>query len=206
MTKLLQEKQAKGLYKAPKDQPQWVDVPAMNFLMIDGEGDPNTSQAYKEALEALYALSYTLKFALKKAIGLDYRVGPLEGLWWAEDMAEFSLGHKGNWKWTMMIAQPDAVTPEWVERAKDETRRKKNLPALDKVRFEPFHEGKAAQILHIGPYSAEGPTIRKLHEFIRAQGYTLEGTENKHHEIYMGDPRRAAPEKWRTILRQPVEK
>lgn len=194
----------KDLYKA-RDQAEWVDVPAMNFLMIDGEGDPNTSQTYKEALEALYALSYTLKFALKKAQGLDYRVGPLEGLWWADDMAEFSTERKGDWKWTMMIAQPEAVTPAWLEQAKEEVRRKKNLPALDRVRLELFHEGLAAQILHIGPYSAEGPTIRKLHEFIRAQGYTLDGTKKKHHEIYMGDPRRAAPEKWRTILRQPVE-
>lgn len=196
----------KDFYTVPVGKIEVVDVPPMNFLMVDGEGDPNTSQAYKEALEALYALSYSLKFALKKALGLDYRVSPLEGLWWTDDMAEFSMDRKGDWHWTMMIAQPEAVTPEWFARAKEEVRRKKNPAALDKVRLEPFHEGPAVQILHIGPYSAEGPNIQKLHAFIREHGYAFDDPALKHHEIYMGDPRRSAPEKWRTIIRQPFRK
>ncbi len=204
MTKLPQKKELE-LYKASAKEVEWVEVPQMNFLMIDGTGDPNTSQAYKDALEALYGLSYTLKFALKKAEGLDYKVGPLEGLWWADDMSDFINSRKGNWHWTMMIAQPQAVTPEWFAKAKEEVRRKKNLPALDKVRLEAFHEGKAAQILHIGPYSAEGPNIQKVHAFIHQHGYRFGDPKLKHHEIYMGDPRRTAPEKWKTIIRQPVE-
>lgn len=125
--------------------------------------------------------------------GLDYKVGPLEGLWWADDMAEFSVEHKGDWKWTMMIAQPEVVTPEWVAKAKEEVRRKKNPAALDRVRLESFYEGQAAQIMHIGPYSEEGPNIAKVHAFIHERGYTFDGREQKHHEIYLSDPRRTAP-------------
>lgn len=190
----------KDLYKARKNEVEIVEVPSINFLMADGQGDPNTSSAYKEAVETLYALSYALKFALKKAQGLEYKVGPLEGLWWAEDMAEFSTERKGDWKWTMMIAQPEAITPEWLEKVREEVRRKKNLPALDRMRLEVYAEGPSAQILHLGPYAAEGPTIQKLHAFIRKQGG---GLDEKHHEIYLSDPRRTRPEKLKTILRQP---
>lgn len=193
----------KALYAPPK-RPVMVDVPVLNFLMIDGHGDPNLSQDYKDAVEALYALSYTLKFMLKKEEGLQYRVGPLEGLWWAEDMVEFSMERKANWDWTMMIAQPDAVTPEHVARAREQAGRKKPLPALAKVRLESFEEGRCAQVLYVGPYSAEGPTIAALHAFIREQGYEFDGRKQKHHEIYLGDPRRTAPEKLKTIIRQPV--
>ncbi len=199
-------KESKGLealYKA-RATPEWVEVPTSKFLMINGQGDPNTSESYHQALEALYALSYGLKFTLKKAEGSDYKVGPLEGLWWAEDMAEFSVERKGDWYWTMMIAQPEAVTAEWLEKVRTEVRRKKNLSALDKVRLESFSEGRAAQVLHLGPYSAEGPTIQKLHDFIHAEGRSFDGRAQKHHEIYLGDPRKAQPEKLRTILRQPV--
>ncbi|MDX2007578.1 MAG: GyrI-like domain-containing protein [Meiothermus sp.] len=184
--------------------PEWVEVPAAQFLMIDGQGDPNTSEGYHQALEALYALAYGLKFALKKAGGQDYKVGPLEGLWWAEDMAEFGLERKGDWRWTMMIAQPAAVTPERLEQLRGELRRKKHLPALDKVRLEPFCEGHAAQVLHLGPYSAEGPTVQKLHGFIHAGGCRFDGRVQKHHEIYLGDPRKSRPDRLKTVLRQPV--
>jgi hypothetical protein len=191
------------LYKASAGKPEIVLVPEMSFVMIDGHGDPNSSQDYKDAIEALYPLSYTLKFALKKEQGLQYRVGPLEGLWWAEDMAAFDLERKGDWNWTMMIAQPDAVTLDRFELAREEARRTKQLPAIARARLERFEEGACAQILHVGPFSAEGPTIVKLHAFLQEQGHSFDGKLQKHHEIYLSDPRRSAPEKWKTIIRQP---
>jgi hypothetical protein len=190
------------LYKASAKEISIIDVPALNFLMIDGHGDPNTSQSYKDAVEALYAVSYALKFALKKQ-GLDYRVGPLEGLWWAEDMREFSVDRKADWFWTMMIAQPNEVTPEKVNEVTSQVSQKKTLPALGKLRLATLKEGSAAQIMHFGPYSAEGESIQKLHAWIYARGYGFDGREQKHHEIYFGDPRRTAPENLKTILRQP---
>jgi hypothetical protein len=191
------------LYKASAGKPEMVLVPEMSFVMIDGHGDPNTSQDYKNAIEALYALSYTLKFALKKEQGLQYRVGPLEGVWWAEDMAAFDRERKGDWNWTMMIAQPDAVSPDRFELACKVARRKKQLPAIARARLERFEEGACAQVLHHGPFSAEGPTILELHAFIQEQGHSFDGKFQKHHEIYLSDPRRSAPEKWKTIIRQP---
>jgi hypothetical protein len=191
------------LYEASR-LPELVRVPELTFVMIDGHGDPNTSAEYREAIEALYGLSYTLKFGLKKELGLNYRVGPLEGQWWADDMAEFAIGRKDGWHWTAMIAQPDAVTPESFERAREKIARKRGLPGLERARCERFDEGLAAQVLYLGPYSDEGPTIERLHEFIRESGYTFDGQREKHHELYLGDPRRTAPEKLRTIIRQAV--
>lgn len=191
------------LYKPSAKKVEVVDAPAMNFLMVDGADDPNSSQPYMEALEALYALAYTLKFSLKQAEGVNYRVAPLEGLWWSDAMNAFLSGEREKWRWTMMIAQPSIVTAEWVDRAIEEVRRKKNPPALALVRFASFHEGLAAQIMHIGPYATEAPTIQRLHEFIHAQGGVFDGHMQKHHEIYLGDPRRAAPEKLKTVIRQP---
>jgi hypothetical protein len=188
------------LYDASRT-PELVRVPELTFAMIDGQGDPNTAPTYGDALNALYGVSYTLKFALRRELGLTYRVGPLEGLWWTDDMAAFSVAHKGDWRWTMMIAQPDEVTAERFEGARDEVRRKKGLEALERIRLERFTEGLAAQVLYIGPYRDEGPTIERLHAFIRDAGCRL---DRKHHEIYLGDPRRSAPERLRTIIRQPV--
>lgn len=184
--------------------PELVRVPRLTFIQIDGEGDPNTSTEYRDAIQALFGLSYTLRFAIKKEIGLIFRVGPLEGLWWADDMAEFATGRKADWQWTAMISQPDAVTFERFERARDEVRRKKGFATLDRARLAGFEEELAAQIMHLGPYSDEGPTIERLHAFIRELGYTFDGRREKHHELYLGDPRRSAPEKLRTIIRQPV--
>jgi hypothetical protein len=175
----------------------------MNFLMIDGAGDPNVSLEYQQAMEALFSLSYALKFRVKKSNGVDYAVMPLEGLWWTNDPGQFSMSNKGIWKWTAMIMQPEYVTGELFAEALAEVRRKKDLVALDRVRFESYHEGLSAQIMHIGPYAAEEPTIARLHSFIRENGYELNG---KHHEIYLSDPRRTAPEKLRTVLRQPIRK
>ena len=175
----------------------------MTFLMVDGAGDPNTSQQYKDVIETLYALSYTLKFSIKRAEKVDYQVSMLEGLWWSDDRDAFLAGERAAWRWTMMVRQPAVVTPDWLEQARAEVARKKKLPALPGVRLATFHEGLAAQIMHIGPYAAEAPTIQKLHDFIHAQGGVFDGHEQKHHEIYLGDPRRTAPEKLKTVIRQP---
>jgi hypothetical protein len=204
MPKLDLMREMKQLYSPPRDRFVVVDVPPLNYLMIDGHGDPNTAREYAEALEALYSLAYTLKFQIKRESGgeVDFGVMPLEGLWWTEDMAAFTAERKDEWSWTAMILQPDVVMPEAVERARAEAARKKALPALGKARLELYHEGLSAQITHIGPYSAEGPTIQRLHaEFLPANGYAPAG---KHHEIYLSDPRRTAPEKLKTVIRQPI--
>ncbi|RFO95495.1 hypothetical protein DIC66_17865 [Rhodoferax lacus] len=196
------KKELKHLYAASAKEVVQVDVPAMHFLMVDGQGDPNTAPSFAQAVEALFSVSYTLKFLVKKGpLALDYGVMPLEGLWWADDMKDFGLRDKSNWKWTAMVMQPACITQALVDQAVAEVRKKKDLPALDKLRFEAFTEGPCAQTLHIGPFSAEGPTIEKVHQFIAARG-RLRG---KHHEIYLSDTRRAAPEKWKTIVRQPMQ-
>jgi len=195
------KKQLKHLYAPSAKEIGIVDVPAMRFLMVDGAGNPNTSQAFQEATEALYAVSYACKFAIKRQEGIDYPVMALEGLWWAEDMSAYTGGAKDDWLWRLMIMQPEPVTEEHVDRAIDEVNRKKGLPALAAMRFETFHEGLSAQIMHLGPYDAEAPTVARLHAFIEEHGYALRGFP---HEIYVGDPRRSAPEKLRTVLRQPV--
>ena len=191
-----------SLYQATAE-PALVEVPATTFAMVEGHGDPNTAPAYKDAITALYGLSYALKFALKREAGLDYRVGLLEGLFWADDMADFG-DRKVDWSWTMMIAQPHEVTPQRFATMLEEVKRKKGLVALDRIRLEGFDEGLCAQILHIGPFTAEGPSIEKLHAFIRSQGYSFDGRKQKHHEIYMSDPRRVVPARWKTVIRQAV--
>ncbi len=203
-TKIDLRKQLKHLYNPSAKDVVVVDVPDMQFLMIDGLGNPNTSRAYQEAVEALYGVAYTLKFLIKKELALDYMVMALEGLWWTPDMREFSPDNKEAWLWTMMIMQPEVVTAEHFERALAQAQHKKDSPALAKMRLQQFHEGLAAQIMHLGPFSAEGPTIARLHAFIRERGYAFNGNEQKHHEIYLSDPRRAAPEKMRTVIRQPI--
>lgn len=202
MKKIDFKKQLKSLYKASAKKVEIVDVPAMNFLMIDGQGDPNSAQSFTDAIEALYPVAYTLKFMIKRGeLEIDYGVMPLQGLWWADDMSCFSAGRKDEWHWTLMIMQPEIITAEMVANAISEVEKKKAPVALPLMRFESFKEGKAAQILHVGPFSEEGPTIEKLHAFIVDNGSQR---VDKHHEIYFSDTRRAAPEKWRTILRQPM--
>ncbi|MDD5057690.1 MAG: GyrI-like domain-containing protein [Sideroxydans sp.] len=196
------KKQLKLLYQPSAKEVSRVEVPPLNFLMIDGKGDPNTSPEYAAAIEALYAVAYTLKFAVKKsALAIDYGVMPLEGLWWADDMNAFATGDKSQWLWTMMIAQPEFVTREMVEMAVADVSKKKNPAALSKLRFEKFDEGTCAQILHIGPFSEEAPNIEKVHHFIEANGHQRRG---KHHEIYLSDVRKADPAKWKTVIRQPM--
>ncbi len=201
MGKVDHKKTLKHLYGPSTRSPALVEVPAMNFLMVDGRGDPNTSQEYAAAIEALYAMSYTLKFSARQGESRkDYTVMPLEGLWWAEDMDAFLKGHRQEWLWTAMIMQPDFIGQDLVEDTREVVRRKKNPAALDKLRFESYEEGVCAQVMFIGPYADEGPTIQVLHRFIEEQGFELAG---KHHEIYLSDPRRTAPEKLRTVIRQP---
>jgi len=177
-----------------------VNVPAMNFLMVDGEGDPNTSKSYQRAIMALYSLAYTLKFELKKNPRMDFKVGPLEGLWWNTDQGALVLGNKSDWQWTAMIMVPDFITEEMTSAAKKAVMKKKDLSELPKLRLESFDEGRAAQIMSVGPYAEEGATIERIHKFILEKGGTLTG---KHHEIYLSDPRRSTPEKLKTVLRQP---
>ena len=201
MPKIDFKKELKHLYSPSRKEISEVDVPQMNFLMIDGKGDPNNSETFRQAVEALYSVSYTLKFMIKKGPqAVDYAVMPLEGLWWAEDMTQFDTGNKENWLWTAMIMQPQLVTEAlWLE-AKASVAEKKNTPALPQMRFEAFAEGRAAHILYIGPFADEGPTITRIHDFIAEQGHKRSG---KHHEIYLSDFRRSAPEKLKTVIRQP---
>jgi hypothetical protein len=196
------KKEFRHLYKPSTKRVDVVDVPPMNFLMVDGEGDPNTSQSFQDAIEVLYPLSYTLKFMIKKGgLGIDYGVMPLEGLWWADDMSSFSVDSKDGWKWSLMIMQPNLITAEMVHEAIEQVRTKKNPVSLPRVRFESFEEGRAAQIMHIGPFSEEGPAVERVHSFIEENGCKRRG---KHHEIYLSDIRRAAPERWKTVIRQPM--
>ncbi len=197
--KLDLRKQLRHLYSSPR-KPNIVKVPQAKFLTITGRGEPG-GKAYQAAMNALYSVAYTVKF-VSKARGRDFTVMTLEGLWWFDDPeASFDDVPREEWNWKSMIRQPDFVTEGLVEEAKAVAKAKKGLDEIDDVVLEGFHEGTSAQIMHIGPYSDEGPTIAALHRFIKQQGYRRRG---HHHEIYLSDPRRAAPERWRTIIRQPI--
>ncbi len=200
MEKIDYKKELKDLYGPTSKKVQFVDVPTMNYLMVHGKGEPG-GKAFTAALEALYPVAYTIKFTVKKNLDIDYVVPPLEGLWWADDMSDFIKNNRSRWLWTMMIMQPESVTQEIFEEAVVQVRTKKSPAAIDKVEFSSYNEGKCAQILHLGPFSEEGPTIERIHNEIKSEGYILTG---KHHEIYLSDMRRVAPEKYKTVLRQPM--
>ncbi|MGW8144966.1 MAG: GyrI-like domain-containing protein [Anaerolineales bacterium] len=204
MSKVDFKKEYKVLFSPPREF-VLLEVPEMQFLMVDGHGDPNVAQEYQEAVEALYAVAYKIKFASKKQLGRDYVVPPLEGLWWAEDMGAFTTARdKSKWDWTMMIMTPEWISQEMYADAVEQVRQGKHPAALEKVRLERYNEGLSVQIMHIGSYDDEGPTLMKMHnEFLPENGYVENG---KHHEIYLGDPRKLAPEKLKTVLRQPVRK
>jgi hypothetical protein len=203
MRKIDFKKELKHLYSASTKEAAIVDVPEMDFLMIDGAGHPNTGKEFQNAMEALYGVSYTLKFMIKKAtVPADYVVLPPEGLWWTGDAGEFDVANADAWRWTLMIMQPEYVTGDLFAEAVEQVEEKKSPPALSKIRFETFHEGLSVQTMHIGPYGDEGPTIEKLHRFAKENGYGMAG---KHHEIYLSDPRRTAPEKLKTVIRYPVK-
>jgi len=205
MSKVDFKKELKHLYRPSAKAYSVVEVPPMLFLMIDGHGDPNTAQEYQEALEALYAVAYKLKFISKREMEKDYVVPPLEGLWWAEDMDTFSSQRdKSAWDWTMMIMQPEWISRDMVTEVVEQAGKRKDLPALPKLRLERYHEGLSVQILHIGSYDDEGQVLHRMHfEFIPQSGYEMQG---KHHEVYLSDPRKVAPEKLKTVLRQPVRR
>ncbi|NVM46350.1 MAG: GyrI-like domain-containing protein [Candidatus Lokiarchaeota archaeon] len=197
------KKSMKEYYQPKPNEVVLVNVPEMQFLMINGMGSPGDSKEYQDALAALYPISFKTKF-LSKANGKDYVVPPLEGLWWADNMDDFIEGNRDKWKWTMMIMQPDWITQDMINEAITITEEKKpelsNL--ISKLRLEKYNEGKAAQIMHIGPYSEEGPTVQKVHDFIQKEGGKFDGQKNKHHEIYLSDPRKANPATMKTVIRQ----
>ena len=204
MKKVNHIKEYNRIYTQPKNKISLVDVPPFNFLMIDGTGDPNGNPDYSEAVSALYAVAYKLKFTIKKGpLAVDYKVMPLEGLWWAEDMTLFNLENRSDWQWCMMIMQPEYITEDLFKTTVTSVREKKGLPKLDDLRFETYHEGISMQIFHLGPYGeGERETINKLHTYIETEGYQRVG---KHHEIYFNSPLRTAPENLKTIVRQPVK-
>ncbi len=204
MEKVDYKKELKHLYKPSGKNFSLVEVPVLQYLMIDGHGDPNTSKLYQESIEALYGMAYTVKFANKNIENTpDYTVMPLEGLWYMENMEEFSSSNKNDWLWTAMIMMPDFITSELFEQSRDVLKKKKNPARLNDLRLEKYEEGISVQILYTGSYSDEGPTIDAMHKFAFENGYKLKG---KHHEIYLGDPRKTAPEKLKTVIRQPVTK
>ncbi|HEY8780395.1 MAG TPA: GyrI-like domain-containing protein [Mucilaginibacter sp.] len=198
------KKEYRELYNDSTNKMYLVTVPKLNYLAVDGHGDPNNSAQFQEAIEALFSVSYTIKFMLKKGPQqIDYGVMPLEGLWWTDDLNNFSMENKADWKWTIMIMQPEFVTAEIIEQAKVQAAERKDLPLINSLRLETMDEGLCAQVLYIGPYAAEGPTIIRLHNYIEENGYKTHG---KHTEIYLSDMRRTAPEKLKTIIRQPITK
>jgi hypothetical protein len=203
MEKLDLKKQYKSLYTPSAKENSIIDVPPLTYIMVDGHGDPNTTPVYVEAIQTLYSLAYTLKFHCKQVLEKDFTVMGLEGLWWVPDMNTFTTAKKSDWDWTMMILQPEFITPVLLKEAKEKAVAKGKAPLADIVRIETYHEGTSVQIMYFGPYADEGPTIARMHAFAIDQGYVLDG---KHHEIYMSDARKVAPEKNKTIIRQPIKK
>jgi len=203
MLKIDLKKKLKTFYSPSRKHPEIVEVPEMLFLKTDGINALPDSPDFQTAIQALFNVSYKTKFLLKKEKEQDYVVMPLEGLWWADDMDDFINGNKEQWKWTLMIMQPDFVTQEVIDEAINISRKKNNLEAFNHLRLERYDEGPSAQILHIGPYSEEYGNIMKLHDLIEENGGQFDGQVQKHHEIYLSDFRRVAPEKLKTVLRQP---
>jgi hypothetical protein len=206
MEKLDLRKQYKDLYQPSAKKVVLVEVPSFPFIMIDGQIEagcaPENSPSLQQAFELLYGIAYTLKFAskLRAENPIDYKVMAMEGLWWTPG-GGFDMQHPENWHWTAMILQPDHITPEMFAEAQAQLKQKKPHLPVEKLRLERFHEGLCVQIMHIGPYADEPPTIARMHTFAAENGYGLRG---KHHEIYLGDPRRTAPERLKTVLRQPI--
>jgi hypothetical protein len=198
VTAIDRKKELRAWY-SPGPEHELVVLPELGYLMIDGEGDPNTAPAYTAAVQALYVTSYAIRTRVADGTGRSYVVMPLEGLWWVPDMTRFTTSAKSEWRWTMMILQPPETTTEIARAAiADAIERKRVAPG---VRFEQLTEGRCAQVMHRGPYAEEGPTIERLHAFIAGEGLSLGG---HHREIYLSDPRKVAPERMRTIIRQPV--
>lgn len=201
-------KQLKHLYTPSAKNAQIVDVPAFNFIMLDGViaagTPPAESPAFQQALQLLYGAAFTLKFMSKldATNPIDYTVMALEGLW-STASGQFDFQRKEDWLFTLMILQPEHITPEMFQQAKDKLAKKEASPLLEQLRLTRFHEGNSVQMMHIGPYAEEPVTLERMYGYASEQGYTLHG---RHHEIYLGDPRRADPAKLKTILRHPVKK
>ncbi|WDZ93419.1 GyrI-like domain-containing protein [Nocardiopsis sp. HUAS JQ3] len=203
MTDKTDFKRTLDAYRARRDRFRITHVPDLSYLMVDGHGDPNTSPAFTEAVEALYPVAYKLKFASKRDLGRDYVVMPLEGLWWAEDMDAFTAARdKSRWDWTMMIMVPDWTDQDMFTAAVEQVAAKNSPARLGDVRMETLSEGRCVQTLHVGSFDDEADVLRRMHhEFVPGNGLRMVG---RHHEIYLSDFRRAAPDRLRTILRQPV--
>ena len=202
MRKVDLKKKYKAFYSERKGNISIVEVPEFKYLMCSGQGSP-ASEGYKNAIEALFPLAYHIKFSIRTNREVDYGVMPLESLWWMDDMTQFSKERMDEWKWSAMIMQPNFITKEIVAASIEEVSKKKDLPFLDQIELVDFRDGLSAQIMHLGSYADEQPTIEKLHSHIHESGYELTG---KHREIYLNDPRRTAPENLKTILRQPIVK
>ncbi|MDP4093706.1 MAG: GyrI-like domain-containing protein [Bacillota bacterium] len=203
------KKEYKDLYM-PDNKPVLIDIPEINFIMVDGKGDPNDNPEFQNAVEALYGLSYTIKMSKMKGLQpegyFEYIVPPLEGLWWIEG-GSFSFEERDNWKWTVMIRQPEFVNGEFYRWASSEFFRKKPALKTEKVRFEAFKEGLCVQIMHKGPFSTEPLTMSRVDEFVLKENLKSKlHTGGKHHEIYLSDYRKCNPETMKTVLRLPVEK
>jgi hypothetical protein len=197
------KKELAHLYGPKNKDWELIDVPTMNFLMVDGQGDPNTAKDYGDAVGALYGVAFAIKFVSRRGLGREYVVPPLEGLWSASDPAVFENAQKAAYQWTMMIMQPEWITESMVSEAVAAAAAKKELPALSEVRFERYDEGRSLQLLHVGSYDDEAPKLKYLHaEFMPLHKLTFNG---RHHEIYLSDPRKTASSKLKTILRQPVK-
>ncbi len=191
----------KDLYAPPAGRFVEVTVPTMTFMVVDGHGDPNTSDDYRHAVEALFAVSFAVKFISKRELDRDYVVGPLEGLWSAADPAAFELREKSKWSWTVMIRQPDWLSPTMIDQARHSAE-KKRLAAAQLVRYLTLEEGRSVQTLHVGSYDEEGPLLDQLHRtYLPAHNLMFNG---RHHEVYLSDPRKTDPTKLKTVLRQPV--
>lgn len=193
----------------PKDKPILIEVPSMDFIMVDGCGDPNNNLGFEQAIELLYGLSYAIKMSKIKGIQpegyFEYVVPPLEGLWWIDE-GGFSFEKRDNWKWTLMIRQPEFVNEEFFKLACGLLIRKKPGLPIEKARFEAFTEGLCVQIMHIGPYSTEPQSMKKIDDFIAQESLRDRlGSGGKHHEIYLSDPRKSKPESMKTVLRHPVQ-
>jgi hypothetical protein len=202
MADKLDLKKSLDVYQAKRGQFRILEVPDLQYLMIDGHGDPNTSPAFAAALGTLYPVAYSLKFASKLTLDRDYVVMPLEGLWWADDHSAFLTGDKSQWDWTVMVLVPDWIDLDMVEAAIEQSEKKTGERRYDDLRLETLREGLSVQTLHVGPFAAEAEVLTRMHEeFIPEHGLAMTG---KHHEIYLSDPRRTAPDKLKTILRQPV--